>query len=73
MHRPFVTAVPSVMVISAVVLRRYCAPRDQSPTLSIGLFRLPVEDQQKQTADYKPQQTSSRKCAAERRSSSPSK
>ena len=25
MHRPFVTAVPSVMVISAVVLRRYCA------------------------------------------------
>jgi hypothetical protein len=37
---------------------RYCAPRDQSPTLSIGLFRLPVEDQQKQTADYKPQQTS---------------
>ena len=25
MHRPFVTAVPSVMVISAVVIRRYCA------------------------------------------------
>jgi hypothetical protein len=71
MHPPFVTAVPSVMVIS--VLRRYCAA-SSGPipnTIDRELFRLPVEDQQKQTADYKPQQTSSRKCAAERRSSSP--
>jgi hypothetical protein len=37
MHRPFVAAVPSVMVISAVVLRRYCAAspvmNSRSPSL----------------------------------------
>ena len=41
MHRPFVTAVPSAMVISAVVLRRYCAAspvmNSRSPSLhSLG-------------------------------------
>jgi hypothetical protein len=71
MHRPFVTAVPSVMVISAVVLRRYCAASSGPiPNTIDRAVSAAVEDQQKQTADYKPQQ---RKCAAERRSSSPSK
>ena len=75
MHRPFVTAVPSVMVISAVVLRRYCAassgpiPNTIDRAVSAA-GRRPAEANRRLQA---PANLVAGKRAAERRSSSPSK